>query len=189
MSDLDDVPDIVVESLRRAYADTPENEDEYDHGERCLSYLMPRWVSPMQAAELAEYIGGYNCFTPDRFRALMERVDEEDDTSVVALGREGSPVAYIETHFPESVIEAIESAGEDDGVVEPDDHPFGDGRPDELWEVPPDEVGSVRQYADRDEDYMEAHYSCSHDTPPVPDDEIADVATEGGRKYIRAWWD
>jgi hypothetical protein len=168
-----------LQEVRTAYADAGKQRDTsfYSHDMRCLSFLTSVWVSPTRAGELVEQIGGYNRFTPDALcggGGILEAVADADPDARVAVGREGSPVLYVETTDAAAVLDAF-SVGYST-------------EPDELSEVDPGDVGSARKdlYGDG-EDQIHPHSTCNHEAPPVPVDEYA--PTRDGREYVRAWWD
>lgn len=163
--------------VETAYADTQGNGG-FDSS-RCLSFLMSEWVSPRDASELVEIIGGYNAFNPETVQEMLSDIERLDPTARVALGREGSPVIYVETEDPKGVLSIFDSQWNNENVASP----WGRGAPDELWRIDLNisTVGKVR----RTPEY--AHKSCAHTHPPVPDEKIADVDPE--KDYIRAWWD
>lgn len=171
---------MVLQELRNeiatAYADAGPQRDNDHHSNdmRCLSFLTSGWLTPDEAASAVELIGPYNAFDPDTVADMLDTVLENDPDALVAIGREGSPVLYVETDDPEAVVSVF---GE-----------WGEGTPDELSEVSPGSVGSARKdlYGDGDEQ-IDPHITCSHADPPVPVEEYAEPDPD--RAHVRAWWD
>lgn len=155
-------PQTIAECIKQAYADVPDRDD-YQRDARCLSFCAPDWVNPERAAELVDLIGTYNRFSPE---SVGERLLALDDSARVAIGREGSPVLYIESLHADAVIDRFE------------------GYADECYQV--DYVGNATTWAD--DDGYDAHTMCRHDEPPVPVADYAETADDE-RRVVRAWWD
>ena len=153
------------EQVRTAYADV---HDDKVHKERCLSFLTSHFVSIDAVTELTSLIGRYNRFTPHRVNSLLNEVAENDPEARVAVGREGSPVLYVETTNPEMV----------KGVFA--------NYPDEVMDVEQEGVGNARTYEGEDWD-IDAHSTCRHDTPVVPVTEYPECDSD--KSYVRLWWD
>jgi len=174
----------VIDEVRTAYADAGDQREDpkYSRGMRCLGFLASEWVDAERARELLAVIGPYNAFEPGTVADILDSVVENADPDArFAIGREGSPVIYVETSEPEHVID-ISGRSWPNG----DDAPFGDASPDELNEVPADSVGSARKYTNNDLG-LEAHSMCAHDRPPVETEDLA--PTDLDNQYVRAWWD
>lgn len=163
----------VQEQVKRAYADgfPQEDDEDYDHDQRCLSFLTDQWVDPQEAGDLVAFIGPYNAFDPDtvadKFRTL---VTEADVNFRVAIGREGSPALYFATDEPEKIRRVFESYA------------------DEFAEVEAPDISGREMYRAEDS-HIEEHSMCNHDQPPVPVGHEADGDPERDVTYLRAWWD
>lgn len=178
-------PDLIDE-VRTAYADAGQqrNDPAYVEEMRCLAFLTSDWLTPAAAASVVEYIGPYNRFDPDTVGSMLDAITEAYSDALVAVGREGSPVLYVETDAPETVMRVLGPTS----YEEAESPMFPEGRPDELGRVEPGAVGNRRQemYGDG-EDQIPPHQPCSHAAPPVP---VADFAEpDPDRAHIRAWWD
>lgn len=177
--------DDVFAEIQTAYADAgPQaDRDGYVNGMRCLSFLTSAWLTPKEAYEAVTFIEAYNAFDAETVAEYLSEIEEADPDALVAIGREGSPVLYVETDAPADV-EAILNTEK----VHDADSPFGRGQPDELGRVDPGSVGAARKdlYGDG-EDQMDPHTSCTHDAPPVAAEDYADP--DPHRAHVRAWWD
>jgi hypothetical protein len=169
-SDGEDSDLLLVQEVRTAYADAGEQRDNehFVDDERCLSFLTSGWFEDGELLkEALDAIGGYNRFDPDRVATRTKELNEEHGDIRVAVGREGSPVLYIECENPGDVKDAFEDYA------------------DECWEVEHDQVGNARKWAD--DDGYDAHTMCRHDEPPVEAEDFADPGR--GRPVVRCWWD
>lgn len=144
--------DMVFEQVRQAYSDA-----------YCLHFLSSEFVDLKTAGEAVEFIGPYNRFDPETTREKFDEIAEVDPDALVAIGREGSPVLYIDTDEPEAVLEIF------------------DGYADELWEVDSENVGPSSYLEDG------LHSWCDHSQPPVP--EGAEASVSEGDSVVRAWFD
>jgi len=159
--------------VRTAFADANPQDGEaaYTGGMRCLSFLTSAWLDPEVAKRTVQYIGPYNQFDPDVTGRMLDRLPGD---AMLAVGREGSPVLYVQTHRPEAAKGAFNT------------HPGHS--PDVLREVEPTFVGSARSpiYGQSD-GLRDPHSACDHESPPVPVEEYA--PTDDSARYVRAWWD
>lgn len=171
-----------IRQTRIAYADA--NTDGFGKDERCLSFLTSEWLTADRTREALQVIGQYNAFDPDPVGEMVSHIEDEiDPGALFAVGREGSPVVYVETDDPEAVIEFLGPVRYEAADYDRDD-PFSSVHPDELGET--EHVGSRitrERYEEGDDD---AHMMCRHDEPPVEVDEWAEA---GDRPVVRAWWD
>lgn len=139
----------------------------YDDASRCLKFLQSSFVPVEHALDLVDAVGPYNAFEPSDVRDRLRSVAELDPDARVAVGRESSPVLYVETTVTEDTMgELFDRAG---------------GGPDEFWPVDADEVGPY--WAGED-----AHEFCRGEghADTRPDD----MATPSGDAPVfRAWWD
>mgnify|MGYP000615539100 CR=1 FL=1 len=161
---------LLVQEVRTAYADAGAQRDSahFENDERCLSSLTSGWFEDGELLkEALDAIGQYNRFGPDKVATRTKELNELQGDIRVAVGREGSPVLYIETDDPDAVEAAFEEYA------------------DECWEVDHDEVGTARKWAD--DDGRDAHTMCRHDEPPVEVKDFAEPAS--GRSVVRCWWD
>lgn len=167
----------ILNEVETAYADAgPQREsDVFTREMRCLSFLTSEWLTPTEAQEAVERIGEYNTFKPETVKAMLRSLP---DDALVAVGRESSPVLYVETDEPQAVIEMFQSGWQNEG----EESPWSDGSPDELGQV--DYVSNYRKgwYDDRD-----PHSICKHGNPPVPVEDF--VEGDSDRAHVRAWWD
>lgn len=167
----------LLSEVRTAFADAgPQRDnDAYTHDMRCLSFLTSDWLHEEGAIQAANIIEDYNRFGAEDVEALIAAIIDTDPDARFAVGREGSPVFYVETDDAQAVVDAIEAVG-------------GYTGPDELGEVSAGAVGSARKdlYGDGD-DQMSPHNMCSHERPPVPVEEYAPTSED--KQYVRAWWD
>lgn len=175
----------LIDEVRTAYADAGKQREppQYVSDMRCLKFLTSAWATPEVAVELVEYIGPYNAFDPEWVDAAMEQVHLTCDGALVAVGREMSPVLYVESDSPEAVMEVLRDeydVGDDDGT-------FAPSGPDELSVVSAGAVGTARKDPYGGDDGMDPHSTCTHDAPPVAVEDYAD--TDPDRSYVRAWWD
>jgi hypothetical protein len=160
----------LLSEVRVAYADAAQQvgDDRLDHGQRCLSFLTSGWFEDGDALAYAlEAIGQYNRFEADKVAEHTRKISEQCGYVRVAVGREGSPVLYIETDDPATVKDVLAAYA------------------DECWEVNHDEVGNARKLAG--DDYIDAHNACRHDEPPVAAEDYAEPGD--GRRVVRCWWD
>lgn len=93
----------VKQKLGRVYA---KNSTTYDHHSR--------WVNARTAADAVESMtvagrDSYNYFKPDKAAAAIEAIAEKDPNALFSLGREGSPVIYVQTYKPSSAIGVLSS--------------------------------------------------------------------------------
>lgn len=161
----------VEEQVKTAYADAyGRDNDEYEKGQRCLTFLTDRWVEPQKAIELVRFIGPYNAFDPETVVKKISAANDEIDHLRVAVGREGSPVLYFEVDSVSAFEKHFEKYADEFGVVEPPD------------------ISNRALYR---EDYtdIEEHSSCRHDRPPVEAGFEEDGDPESDYHYVRAWWD
>jgi hypothetical protein len=153
--------------------------DVTDRDARCLSFLSSVWVTPRDAARLTGIIGEYNGFDPLYMseEGVWEEIADADPTARCAVGREGSPVVYIETERPDEV-SAILAGLSGRGTFPP--------TPDELAKT--EHVGTAsRSYYGSGEDQRDPHSMCKHDSPVVP---VSDYPQpRDGAAVVRAWWD
>lgn len=175
-----DVVEEINNEIRTAYADSgPQRADPaYVNDVRCLSFLASGWLTADYAADAVELVGQYNAFKPDTVAEMIEAIESADPDALFAIGRESSPVIYVETDRPGAVIDVFNG----DWVNDEETRAFADGTPDELSEV--DTVSNYRKdwYADSDE-----HSMCRHESPPVDVEDFA--APDPDRQHVRAWWD
>lgn len=168
----------LLSEVRTAFADAgPQRDnDAYTHDMRCLSFLTSGWFHEEGAIQAANIIEDYNAFGAESVAELIDAITDTDSDARFAVGREGSPVIYVECEDAQAVVDTIEAAGS---------YSIG---PDELGEVPPGGVGSARKdlYGDGD-DQMSPHNMCSHERPPVPVEEYA--PTREDKQYVRCWYD
>jgi hypothetical protein len=164
--------DTVRTEVQQAYADNTDAD-----GRRCLSFCSSQWVTPRDAGRLCRLIGSYNGFSPELFRKVELWADlaDADPTARCAVGREGSPVVYVDTERPDAVMETFGSLRAT-GVFDP--------CPDELDTVDYVGLGSTDRYGDGD-DKFDPHMSCHHDTPVVP---VSDYP-RARASVVRVWWD
>lgn len=175
---------IQFEEIRTAYADAgPQREKSaFVDDIRCLSFLTSDWLTPEQARKAVQFIGGYNAFTPESAADIIAAIEKVDPDARFAIGREGSPVIYVETEDATAIMGVID--GEWDNGQ---DSPFHNGAPDELSEVEPGHVGSARKPVYQEEGGIEAHTMCQHSNPPVWVEDYAETTDEN--EYVRSWWD
>lgn len=138
----------------------------YDDGSRCLNFLQSAFVPVEHALDLLDAVGRYDRFSPSDARERLRAVAELDPDARVAVGREGSPVLYVETTVTEATMTDIFEAAE--------------APPDEFWPVEHDEVGPF--WADDPHAFCrgEAHADTVPDTMATP---------SGDAPVFRAWWD
>ena len=154
------------EQVRTAYADV---HDDKDNKERCLSFLTSEFVPITEVIQLTHLIGRYNRFNPEDTNDRLDQVIERDPQARVAIGREGSPVLYIETKDQRMVLDV-----------------FGN-YPDEASEVEvPEDIGNARKYVEEDWD-IDPHSKCRHESPPVAVEDYPECNTD--LSYVRLWWD
>lgn len=172
-------PQAVVDEIRTAYADADPQLDVaiYANSMRCLSFLTSEWLTPDEAADAIEYIAEYGTLTPEAGARYLAEIADVDPDARVAIGREYSPVVYVETVDADAVIAVFNTVYGDT-----------DRTPDELSIVRAGAVGKARKdlYGDG-YDQMDPHQNCQHDRPPVPVSEYPD--TDSDKQYVRAWWD
>jgi len=162
--------DALIEEVRRAYprGEGQEHLDEYPLDGRCLSFLTSGWFTDGQAlAGALTRIGSYNRFDAQRVARRTRDVSDEAEHIRVAVGREGSPVLYIETDVPETALGKFNDYADECWVID---------RP----------VGNARQMIDRDPDF-DPHTMCNHDEPIVPAEEYAEA--DDKHPVVRCWWD
>jgi len=168
-----------VEQVRVAYSDAglQRQSDEYRHADRDLDFCASRWFI-QGSDDLAVAIGSiqsYNRFEKEKvIEKLAEAAEAHDvpletdaDPLRVAVGREGSPVLYIECDRPEKIVREL------------------GGYADECWEV--DYVGNAQKYirnGDTESDVLE--YSARDEFLVRPQNF---PTPSEGRSVVRAWWD
>jgi len=160
----------LLSEVRVAFADAGQqrDDDRLDHDQRCLSFLTSGWFDDGDALAYAlEAIGQYNAFESAHVAECTRKISERADEVRVAVGREGSPVLYIETDDASTVLAYVGNYA------------------DECWEVEHDNVGTARKWAD--DDGMDAHGMCRHDEPPVAVEDYAEP--KDGKAVVRCWWD
>lgn len=163
-----------IDEIKTAYADAgPQRDnDTYVKSMRCLDFLTSKWLTPDAAAQAVEYIDSYNAFDAGNVADALEATAEADDSALIAVGREGSPVLYVETDDADAVTSIFESM---------------DGRPNEIGQVDADGVGLARKRLSDSEGEKYNHTMCSHENPPVEPSDFPE--TDPARAYVRAWWD
>lgn len=62
--------------------------------------LHTTWLTPASAAQLARNIGSYNKFDGEVTAKALQRIGELDPNARFSVGRESSPVVYVETRKP-----------------------------------------------------------------------------------------
>lgn len=176
-----------LQQVKYAYADTRERRrlDAYQQDDRDLKFLTSSWFNVTVAGEIQygpladaiEAIGPYNKFDPAKVIGRVHACAEADENPFkegesplrVAIGREGSPVLYIECDRPEQVIGCLEDYA------------------DECWHVDADSVGLARSYMSNGETAEEVLRYSNRDEFLVHPDEFAEPNEE--REVVRAWWD
>lgn len=159
------VPD-PLSYLRRAYSDTFH---ERDPQERCLSFLMPSWVIGKHANRAAHLIGEYGTFAPSKVTSLIAETVLVDSFAGFALGRENSPVLYIETTETEQVLDI-----------------FAESKANELWKLKDDVEHHTVPNA---RGYDNPHSACRHEEAPTAVEAYAGRREQTPSEYIRVWWD
>lgn len=174
-----------LQQVKYAYADVGERRqlDAYQHDDRDLKFLTSSWFNvtgEIQYGPLAdaiEAIGPYNRFDPEKVLGRLDTCAEGDENPFkedesplrVAIGREGSPVLYIECDCPNQVIQRLKDYA------------------DECWKVDADSVGIARSYMSNGETAEEVLRYSNRDEFLVHPDEFAEPSE--GREVVRAWWD
>lgn len=160
--------------IKQAYADgyyaADDLDNEFDPDDRCLNFLACEFVTPEDAMALVKWVGQYNAFDPVNVRDAISVIEGADPDARIAIGREGSPVIYVDVDPSTStkVWDVFDRMG---------------SGPDELDYVYPEDVGPSDVL---DKGTVHA-YSCAHDEPPVP--EGGEAKPRSGHDVIRAWWD
>ena len=88
----------VVENTRKAYNKSTRNLNFHS-----------AWVKVRTAKDAVDAIGTYNQFRPSSVKGALDQVQGNDPNARFSIGREGSPVIYIETGKPRSVIGVLSS--------------------------------------------------------------------------------
>lgn len=160
----------LVEEVRVAYSDAgPQRDDDsYTHGDRCLTFLASGWFEDGVALAAAfRAIRDYNRFDAERVITKMRAASDVSDHMRVAVGREGSPVVYVETSNPDALREQFERYA------------------DEYMDADPTDFGQARKW--QDDDRMGGHDMCHHDEPVTTVDEYPEG--DGEHEVVRMWWD
>lgn len=174
-----------LQQVKYAYADARKQRqlDAYQHDDRDLKFLTSSWfkiTGEIQYGPLADAIvaiGQYGRFDPPevlrRLDACVEAHEnpfKQDESPLrVAIGRESSPVLYIQCDRPEQVIDCFE------------------GYADECSTVEHDRVGLARSYMLHGDTAEEVLRYSNRDEFLVHPDEFAEP--NEGREVVRAWWD
>ena len=160
----------LVEEVRTAYSDAgPQRDDDaYNTADRCLTFLASGWFEDGVALAAAfRAIRDYNRFDAERVITKMRAASDESDFMRVAVGREGSPVVYVETSNPHALRQQ-----------------FGEYT-DEYMDATPTGFGQARKWDD--DDGYDTHSMCRHDEPVTTVDEYPEGT--GEHEVIRMWWD
>lgn len=102
----------MYEEFRRAYNDFTGAVSSFDV--RDLNYIGRTTLTPDEAIEVADEIGGYNDFRPDVFREVVKLVTDVDPEARFRPGRSGSVEWWVESEHPARVrlvvVKSVEKA-------------------------------------------------------------------------------
>lgn len=68
-----------------------------------------RWVKSGTAMKAVDVIGKYNKFKAEPVKDAIDRIQRNDPNARFSIGREGSPVIYVETGKPRSALGVFSS--------------------------------------------------------------------------------
>lgn len=160
-----------LDTLSTAYADLYSARNSK---ERCLSYLMPCWAPARYAIMGCDIIDNYGNFLREQVKSCIKSFSELTDIFAgFALGRENSPVLYIETYKPKMAKALFEeqTRPEEVTILDPSD--------------PTDAVGNAA--AEIVEGSTDPHECCRHDNPPVRMQNYPRTDYEEFN-YVRVWY-
>lgn len=154
--------------ITEAFGDC-KNNSSYGHEDRQLSFLSPGWfhLENRRYEDALEAIGYYNKFDHEEISDWLFQLDQLTDQDIrIAIGREMSPVIYIECDDADAIIEGKPARSKDKPAS-----------CDEFSKVDVEDMGP----------YSYDVAMSRRDEPIVPEEHLA--TPQDGKEVIRLWWD